>query len=144
MDDAYATGGRIAPLWGRASGCWMRRLGLVALLAVSPPVLCDDWELIASDEVSAVYLGGRAATFEAGREVRFRVKLVYRKRRDMMGLFYDTATKDYVLACAAGLVVSMHHLLWEGDEIVWTFPPSTEKAKAEQELPPGVFRRVCG
>ncbi len=121
----------------------MRRFGLVALLAVSPPALCDDWELITSDEVSAVYLGAQAATSDAGREVRFRIRLAYRKRRDMMGLFYDTATKDYVLACATGLVVSIHHLLWEGDEIVWTFPPSAEKVEAERELPPGVLTRVC-
>ena len=127
-----------------APGRCVKRLLLLALLAVSPQAPGNDWTLLSSDDLSATYLDKASLSRNASNEVLFRIRLAYKRKRDMMGLFSDSATRDYVLACDARLVVSMQHLLWEGDEIVWTFPRATEKVRADRELPAELISRLCG
>jgi hypothetical protein len=122
----------------------MKSIVPAALLVVSPLVLADDWVLLASDTLNSTFLNTASVSRNAVNETRFRIKLVYNKKRDMMGLSYDSATKDYVVACGANRILSSQHMLLDGDQTVWTFPPTTEQVKADAELPGEVLLRVCG
>lgn len=113
------------------------------LLALSAPVLADDWILLASDELNRTYLDADSVSSGDRGEQRFRIKLAYNKRRDMMGLAYDTAIKDYVAICRDDLIISRLHRLLDGPEVVWTFPLSADRVKASAELPREVLTRVC-
>ncbi len=121
----------------------MKPIVLAALLAVAPPALSDDWVALASDALNSTYLNAASLTRDAAGVTRFRIKLVYNKRRDMMGLRYDIATKDYEMVCDSNVILSRQHALLDGDEIVWTFPPSRENVKADAELPAEVLGSVC-
>jgi hypothetical protein len=121
----------------------VKRAALVALLALALPAESGSWLLLASDDLNATYLDTSSLSRNAAGEVLFRINVAYKRKRDMMGLFYDSATKDYTLSCETRLIVSMQHLLWDRGEIVWTFPLATERLRAEQELAAELLSRVC-
>lgn len=124
---------------GRRLGwCWAS-----VLLALSVPALGDHWILLAADELNRTYLDADSLSRGSGGELRFRIRLAYNKRRDMMGLAYDTAIKDYVAICGDNLIVSRLHRLLDGPEVVWTFPLSSDRVRASAELPREVLLRVC-
>jgi hypothetical protein len=132
--------------WRALAGDMGRRLGWCwasVLLALSVPALGDDWILLASDELNRTYLDADSLSRGTGDELRFRIRLAYNKRRDMMGLAYDTAIKDYVAICGDDLIVSKLHRLLNGPEVVWTFPVSSDRVRASAELPREVLLRVC-
>ena len=122
----------------------MKPVLCAVLLLVSPLALGEEWILLASDSLNNTYLNADSATRNAAEETRFRIKLVYNKKRDMMGLRYDIATTDYVVACSSNRILSSQRFLLDGDQIVWTFPPANENVKADAELPVAVLSRVCG
>ena len=122
----------------------MKSILFAVLSIVSPLALGDDWVLVASDALNSTFLDAASVSRSAANETRFRIKLVYTKRRDMMGLPYESATKDYVVACDSNRVLSKQHFLVDGDQTVWTFPPTNENVKADAELPGEVLLRVCG
>jgi hypothetical protein len=122
----------------------MKSILFAILSIVSPLALGDDWVLVTSDSLNSTFLDAGSVSRSAANETRFRIKLVYTKRRDMMGLPYDSATKDYVVACDSNRILSQQHFLLDGDRMVWTFPPSNESASADAELPGEVLLRVCG
>jgi hypothetical protein len=122
----------------------MKSIVPAALLLVSPLAFADDWVLLASDALNSTFLNAASVSRNAENETRFRIRLVYKKKRDMMGLSYDSATKDYVVACGANRILFRQHLLLDGDQTVWTFPPTNENVKADAELPGEVLLRVCG
>lgn len=121
----------------------MKRIGFAALLLATTSVAADDWVLLGSDGSGRTYLNAPSPSRTDARETRFQLKLVHDSARDLMGLRYDASIRRYAIACDSNLILSQQQLLLSHDEIVWTFPESTEPLAADRELPGELLRRIC-
>lgn len=103
----------------------------------------DDWILLSSDELSSTFLDASSVKRTSSKQVQFQVKLIFRYPRDMMGLQHNAASTKYTVSCKSGLIFFRQKFLLNDDEIVWTFPASNKKQKAELELSDEVLGKVC-
>lgn len=121
----------------------MRKFVLLTFLLVSCVAQADDWALVSSDDASRTFLGPVAVTSKATDEVRFKIRQVHNTQKDMMGLFFNTTEKVYVLACRSRQMLFRQQFLLVDDEIVWSFPESKKVQKASLELSDEVLVKVC-
>ena len=120
-----------------------KRLVFIVLILISANAQSDDWFTIDSDGGSIILARILPADSTASPKARLSIKIVHKSPRDMMGLTYNSTIYEYLISCSSDEIYQRKQFLFNGDQLVWTFPESTKKLKASVEIAEKTLRIAC-